>query len=178
MSQRPEPVPSLPRSREQTVTVIGNGARLEGNLISAASLRIEGSVSGKITAEGDVILAPEAEVSADIKAANATLGGRFKGNAVVTGTIELTATAKVEGNLTSKALIINQGAVFTGQSIMEPATKAPGGPTPVAGAPAGAPASPAQTGPGVRTPNPNPPPASSMNAGQAKPAVAAAPKPD
>jgi len=136
MSQRPESIselrPAASRSAEQSVTVIGNGARLEGNLISAASLRIEGAVTGTITADGDVIIAPEAEVAADIKASNATLGGRFKGNAVVTGTMELTSTARVEGNLTSRSLVVSQGALFSGQSIMDTGLKkAASGPTPV-----------------------------------------------
>ena len=136
MSQRPESISELraaaPRPAEQSVTVIGNGARLEGNLISAASLRIEGSVTGTISADGDVIIAPEAEVAADIKATNATLGGRFKGNAVVTGTMELTSTARVEGNLTCRSLVVSQGALFSGQSIMDTGLKkAAAGPTPV-----------------------------------------------
>lgn len=119
MSQRPEAFQAVRSASDQTVTVIGSGARLEGNLIAAASLRIEGTVTGTITAEGDVIVAPEAEVAADIKATNATLGGHYKGNVVASGTVELTSTARVEGNLTSRNLVVNQGAIFSGQSIME-----------------------------------------------------------
>jgi len=107
------------------VTVIGNGARLEGNLIAAASLRIEGTVTGTITADGDVIIAPEAEVAADIQSTNTTLGGHYTGNVVATGTIELTSTARVEGNLTCRSLIVNQGAIFSGQSIMDSGVKKP-----------------------------------------------------
>lgn len=127
MSQRPESIQSVPQraGSDQTVTVIGNGARLEGNLIAAASLRIEGTVNGTITAEGDVIIAPEAEVAADIKSTNTTLGGHYKGNVVATGTIELTATARVEGNLTCRTLVVNQGAIFSGQSIMDGGAKKP-----------------------------------------------------
>ena len=126
LSHRPESIQSVPRSgSDQTVTVIGNGARLEGNLIAAASLRIEGTVTGTITADGDVIIAPEAEVSADIQSTNTTLGGHYKGNVVATGTIELTSTARVEGNLTCRSLIVNQGAIFSGQSIMESGAKKP-----------------------------------------------------
>lgn len=184
MSQRPESIQAVPRTRDQTVTVIGSGARLEGTLISAASLRIEGAVSGKITAEGDVILAPEAEVAADIKAANATLGGRFKGNAVVTGTIELTSTARVEGNLTSRALIVSQGALFTGQSIMDGGNKKPGGQPAGAASAAPTPSSPTSAASGSSpsasssstsgggTPGT---PASSMGT---RPSSPAAPKPD
>jgi cytoskeletal protein CcmA (bactofilin family) len=126
LSQRPESIQSVPRSgSDQTVTVIGSGARLEGNLIAAASLRIEGTVRGTITAEGDVIIAPEAEVSADIQSTNTTLGGHYTGNVVATGTIELTATARVEGNLTCRSLIVNKGAIFSGQSIMDGGAKKP-----------------------------------------------------
>jgi cytoskeletal protein CcmA (bactofilin family) len=126
VSHRPESIQAVPRAgSDQTVTVIGNGARLEGKLIAAASLRIEGTVTGTITAEGDVIIAPEAEVSADIKSTNTTLGGHYKGNVIATGTIELTSTARVEGNLTCRSLIVSQGAIFSGQSVMDGGAKKP-----------------------------------------------------
>lgn len=100
------------------LTVIGKGARLEGNLISAASLRIEGSVKGQITAEGDVIVAAGAEVAADIRATNVTIGGNYKGNVTASGTLELESGARIEGNVTSQSLIVNRGAIFSGQSMM------------------------------------------------------------
>ena len=150
LSQRPESIQSVPRSgSDQTVTVIGNGARLEGNLIAAASLRIEGTVTGTITADGDVIVAPEAEVAADIKSTNATLGGHYTGNVVATGTIELTSTARVEGNLTCRSLIVNQGAIFSGQSIMDTGVKKPAA-VPAAAAsssPSSSPSSPSSSSP-------------------------------
>lgn len=100
------------------LTVIGQGARLEGNLISAASLRIDGAVKGQVTAEGDVIVSPEADVAADIKAKNVTIAGKYVGNVTASGTLELSSTAKVEGNVSCGSLIVNQGAIFAGQSIM------------------------------------------------------------
>ncbi|HMC08358.1 MAG TPA: polymer-forming cytoskeletal protein [Actinomycetota bacterium] len=148
VSQRPESIQSVPRAGgDQTVTVIGNGARLEGNLIAAASLRIEGTVTGTISAEGDVIIAPEAEVTADIRATNATLGGHYKGDVVAAGTIELTSTARVEGNLTCRSLIVNQGAIFSGRSIMDGGAKKPSGPTPVPSPSPGPSPSPSPSGP-------------------------------
>jgi cytoskeletal protein CcmA (bactofilin family) len=110
--------------REQTtggpeVTVVGKGARIEGNLISAGSLRIDGQVKGKITAEGDVTLSPQSEVDADIKAANVTVGGAFKGNIVAGNKAELARGGRVDGNVTSKVLVVAEGASFTGQSIMD-----------------------------------------------------------
>ena len=101
------------------VTVVGKGARIEGNLISAGSLRIDGQIKGKITAEGDVTLSPQSEVDADIKASNVTVGGTFKGNIVAGNKAELARGGRVEGNVTSKVLVVAEGASFTGQSIMD-----------------------------------------------------------
>src|SRR2546421_9893460 len=87
------------------VTVVGQGARLEGTVVSAGSLRIDGQVKGKITAEGDVTLSPQSQVEADIQAQNVTIAGRFKGNIVVKSRAELSRGGKVDGNITSKILV-------------------------------------------------------------------------
>jgi cytoskeletal protein CcmA (bactofilin family) len=106
-------------ARNSDVTVIGKGARLEGSLISAGSLRIEGTISGEVRAEGDVTLAPGADVKADIHAANVTIGSHYSGNVFATGTLEIEAGARLEGNVNCKSLVIHQGAMFSGQSNMD-----------------------------------------------------------
>ena len=58
------------------VTVVGQGARLEGTIVSAGSLRIDGQVKGKISAEGDVSLSPQSQVEADIQAQSVTVAGK------------------------------------------------------------------------------------------------------
>lgn len=99
-------------------TVVGQGARLEGTVVSAGSLRIDGQVTGKITAEGDVMLSPQSRVEADIEATNVTVAGSFKGNIVAKSRAELAKGGRVDGNVTSKTLVVAEGAVFSGQSIM------------------------------------------------------------
>ena len=108
--------PPAPAANE--ITVIGDGARLEGNLISAGSLKIEGNVKGHVTAEGDVVVSSEASVEADILAANVTIAGKYKGNVTATGNLELASSARVEGNISCGSLTVARGAVFSGQSTM------------------------------------------------------------
>jgi cytoskeletal protein CcmA (bactofilin family) len=108
------------------VTVVGRGARIEGNLISAGSLRIDGQVRGKITAEGDVSLSPQSEVQADIDARNVVVAGTFKGNIVAANRAELAKGGRVDGNVTSKVLVVAEGATFTGQSVMDGSRSASG----------------------------------------------------
>jgi cytoskeletal protein CcmA (bactofilin family) len=100
------------------VTVVGQGARIEGTLVSAGSLRIDGQVKGKIKAEGDVTLSAQSTVDADIQAQNVTVAGTFKGNITAQTRAELARGGRVEGNVTSKVLVVAEGAVFSGQSIM------------------------------------------------------------
>jgi len=106
-------------AEDREVTILGQGASLEGNIVSAGSLRIDGQIKGQINADGDVTLSPQSQVEADIKAENATVAGRFKGNIVVKGAAELTRGGRVDGNITCKTLIVQEGAIFQGQSIMD-----------------------------------------------------------
>jgi cytoskeletal protein CcmA (bactofilin family) len=101
------------------VTIVGKGAKLEGTVVSAGSLRIDGQVRGEITADGDVMLSPQSQVEADIRAQNVAVAGRFKGTIVVKGRAEIARGGRVDGNITSKTLVIEEGAIFQGQSIME-----------------------------------------------------------
>jgi len=101
------------------VTVVGQGARLEGTVLSAGSLRVDGQVKGKITADGDVTLSAQSQVEADISAMNVTIAGKFKGNISAKARAELAKGGRVDGNITSKTLVVSEGAIFHGQSIMD-----------------------------------------------------------
>jgi cytoskeletal protein CcmA (bactofilin family) len=114
------------------VTVIGQAAKLEGTVVSAGSLRIDGQVKGQIQADGDVALAPQSQVEADIRAQNASVAGRFKGSILVKGRAEINRGGRVDGNITSKTLVVEEGAIFQGQSIMD--QQAQGQPQPAQGA--------------------------------------------
>ncbi len=101
------------------VTIVGTGARLEGNVVSAGNLRIDGQVKGQINADGDVTLSPQSQVEADIRAQNVSVAGRFKGNVIVKGKAHLARGGRIDGNVTSKTLVVEEGGIFHGQSIMD-----------------------------------------------------------
>jgi cytoskeletal protein CcmA (bactofilin family) len=62
------------------VSVVGRGTRIEGTVVAAGSLRVEGEVKGKITAEGEVSLSPQGRVEANIQATSITLAGLVRGD--------------------------------------------------------------------------------------------------
>jgi len=88
------------------VTIVGAGARLEGNVVSAGSLRIDGQVKGQINADGDVTLAPQSQVEADIRAQNVSVAGRFKGDVNVDGDLTIDAGAKITGSVRASTVTI------------------------------------------------------------------------
>jgi cytoskeletal protein CcmA (bactofilin family) len=120
------PVAAPERREERTmadqneeITIVGQGAKLEGTVVSAGSLRIDGQVKGQINADGDVALSPQSQVEADIRAQNVSVAGRFKGNLIAKGKAHLARGGRIEGNITSKTLVVEEGGVFHGQSIMD-----------------------------------------------------------
>ena len=123
----PGEIPPPPRERKDRhmadnngeVTIVGAGARLEGNVVSAGSLRIDGQVKGQINADGDVTLSSQSQVEADIRAQNVSVAGRFTGNIVVKDKAHLARGGRIDGNITSKTLVVEEGGIFHGQSIMD-----------------------------------------------------------
>src|SRR2546422_5513095 len=94
------------------VTIIGAGAKLEGTVVSAGSHRVDGQVKGQINAEGDVMLAPQSQVDADIKAQNVSVAGRFKGSIQGKGRAELRRGGRGGGKITAKTLGGEEGGLF------------------------------------------------------------------
>jgi cytoskeletal protein CcmA (bactofilin family) len=124
----PAPAPERREGTQMTdseVTIVGAAAKLEGTVVSAGSLRIDGQVKGQIQAVGDVTLSPQSQVEADIRAQNVSVAGRFKGNVVVKGKAHLARGGRIEGNITSKTLVVEEGGVFHGQSLMDGGTAQP-----------------------------------------------------
>ena len=100
------------------VTVLGRGARLEGDFVISGSIRIEGQFRGRIAAEGSVTLSPGCEVEADIEGEDVSVGGRLKGNVVAKNRAEVTSAGWLQGDIASRALVVAEGAVFNGRSSM------------------------------------------------------------
>ena len=99
------------------VSVVGRGAKIDGTLTSAGSLEIHGRLTGAITVEGEVSVAPGSEVRADINAHTIGLAGRVKGNLTAPGAVVLPAQSQVEGDVRAQNVTVH-GAV-TGDVVAE-----------------------------------------------------------
>ncbi|SDE30502.1 protein CcmA, bactofilin family [Paenibacillus sp. UNCCL117] len=101
------------------VTLIGEGCRVQGELMSEADLRIEGEFTGTIHAAGEVAVGERGVLRCrELQARDVVVAGRLEGSVQATGTVRLTSTGKLTGRLSAGTLVIEPGAVFEGQSFM------------------------------------------------------------
>ena len=104
-------------------TVIGNikvlgkinvTGRITGNS-EAAEICAEGAkVVGNITSYGNVVIGRDSVIRGNIYATNAVIAGAVKGDIDVRGPVILDASAIVMGNIKSRSVQINNGAVIEG----------------------------------------------------------------
>jgi cytoskeletal protein CcmA (bactofilin family) len=102
------------------VSVVGQGARIEGTLNSTGSLRIHGRLSGEIAVDGDVSVAAGSDVRADINARSISLAGRVKGNLTAPGEVVLPSQSRVEGDVRAQSVTVHgavDGDVVAEQSV-------------------------------------------------------------
>jgi cytoskeletal protein CcmA (bactofilin family) len=89
-------------SDDSQVSVVSRGTKIEGSVMAAGSLRVEGEVYGKITAKGQVSLSPDGRVEANIKAESIVLAGRVKGDLDASGDVSLPAESRLDGNIRAR----------------------------------------------------------------------------
>lgn len=94
---------------------VGSGTAIDGESTFKSMLRIDGRFSGRISSsDGTLIVGAGGHVDANIEVAVATIQGSVNGDVIATDRIELGRAAKLQGNIQTPSLIIEQGAVFEG----------------------------------------------------------------
>lgn len=107
--------------------VIGPSANLRGELRAEGGIRIDGVFEGTVESQSNVIVGENARVAADVSAFNITVAGTVQGNVKAVGRLEILSTGRVLGDVLVGSLLIEEGGVFHGQSLMDEAKQpAPG----------------------------------------------------
>jgi len=103
-------------STNTNITYIAEDCELKGSLVSVGNVRIDGKLEGTIEVGGDLIIGQSASVKANITAATATITGVVCGNIKVGDLLELSPSSHLCGDIITKQLKIDQGAIFVGTS--------------------------------------------------------------
>src|SRR5215213_5694015 len=99
--------------------VVGGGTVVTGEANFKAMMRIDGHMSGRVnSSSGTLIVGANGKVDANIEVAVAVIHGTINGDIIATQRLELGRSAKVNGNIQTPSLIIEQGAIFEGSCKM------------------------------------------------------------
>lgn len=98
----------------QVPNIIAQGTSIVGDIISEGDFRIEGSIKGTIKAKGRVVVGKSGTVDGEITCSDVDVCGNVKGKIEVINHTILNATAKYTGDLITKKISIEPGAIFSG----------------------------------------------------------------
>ena len=98
--------------------LIGNGTVIKGDIESSGDIRIDGHLIGSLKSNGKVFIGQTGVMEGDLTCKQAEISGVVKGNIKTDELTALKATSKVEVDLTTKQLLIEVGAQFTGKCVM------------------------------------------------------------
>jgi cytoskeletal protein CcmA (bactofilin family) len=98
----------------QTRNIISQGTRIQGDIDSAGDFRIDGYVNGTVKAKGKVIVGESGQIEGQVHCQSADISGHAKIKLEVTDITILRATAKFNGDIITKKISIETGAIFSG----------------------------------------------------------------
>jgi cytoskeletal protein CcmA (bactofilin family) len=94
---------------------IDQGSEFSGKLNFKDTVRIDGRFEGEISSENTLIVGETGAVTATIKSQVVVISGEVHGEITATGQVVLHKTAKVDGNIHTARLVVEDGAIFTGR---------------------------------------------------------------
>ncbi len=98
----------------QVPNIIANGTSMMGDIKSEGDFRIEGLIKGTINAKGRIVVGESGNVDGEIICSDADICGTVSGKIEVLNHTVFKATARVTGDVVTKKISIESGAIFSG----------------------------------------------------------------
>jgi cytoskeletal protein CcmA (bactofilin family) len=103
------------------LNIIALGTVIEGKITSQGSIRINGKTVGDIMVSGNLVVGATGDVNGNLEAKNVTIGGKVGGNIVAKEKLVFESKAMVTGDVRAAKIVIDEGAVFDGECVMDTA---------------------------------------------------------
>ncbi len=108
-------------NQNQTGTLynaLTSGSKVIGTIIADSDIRIDGQVEGDLQCKGKVVIGKSGIVKGTINCQNAEIHGKVDGKTTVLETLSLRQTSKIDGEVKTRTLIVEPGAIFNGTCAM------------------------------------------------------------
>jgi cytoskeletal protein CcmA (bactofilin family) len=99
-------------------TTIGADATFKGQLEFEKGARLLGKFEGEINSGGELFVAQGATLDGDMKLGAIRIEGQVKGNIDAKTRVQLTSSARLEGDVQAQRLEVEEGAVLIGRCVV------------------------------------------------------------
>lgn len=106
---------SAPGAPAAIPTVLDAGASFDGLLTFRGAARVDGALTGRVVADGCLVVGPRGRVEASIEVDELVVAGELTGDVVARRRVEILASGRVAGRLRAPSFSLAEGCVFDGQ---------------------------------------------------------------
>lgn len=99
-------------------------SKIVGNIIADSDFRIDGTIEGELNCSGKVVIGESGCIKGSIVCQNAEILGMMDGKITCKQQLSLRASGKIIGDVQTKTLIVEPGAIFNGTCAMGGTEKA------------------------------------------------------
>jgi cytoskeletal protein CcmA (bactofilin family) len=112
MKDRPQ---AATGSNDGVISIVGSGMKVNGDVETEGTIRIEGRVEGTVRAGKAVVVGKDGKIKGDIFTQDAVVGGEVNGTIVAESRIELQATCVVDGEIRARRIQLDEGGRVNGR---------------------------------------------------------------
>jgi len=124
-----EPIRSAPtpspggKGNESRINKVATGTVVVGDVNAEGDFRVEGKVIGNLVCSSRLVVSETGYIEGTVDAKNITVEGEIRGNVITREILQIDKTGKIYGDVFTQKLVVQVGAVFTGNSYMSDAAK-------------------------------------------------------
>ena len=111
------------KNKDQINGLLDRGCSFEGKIVFDGTVQINGEFSGEINSEGTLVVGQEARVSGVVKVDTLVCYGTVSGRVEAKSRIEVHVPSVVTADISTRSLMIADGALFQGNCNMHHETK-------------------------------------------------------
>ena len=103
-------------------TIISQDTNIKGDLVFSGTLHLLGSVDGSIVSNTDndmLIISDTGRINGSVKTGNLNINGTVEGDVTVTGKMEVSSQARINGNIYYVNIEMEAGSQVNGQLIYQ-----------------------------------------------------------
>lgn len=94
------------------------GSHIQGELHFEDTFRVDGKLTGKAVSGGDLVVGERGEVEGTLEVGQAIISGSVRGTVKATRRVEVTAGGRLEADIETPSLVIEDGGFFEGRCAM------------------------------------------------------------